>query len=147
MGERTGRALSGDPGGRFFWICLVIGWLVILYGILGLFDTAARTNPEQWIRWFLGSLVVHDFVLAPLTIAAGALLVKRVHGPHRGPLQAGLILTAIVVLTVWPLLRGYGLRDDNPSALPNNYLAGLVLVLVVVWSAVVVVVARSRKRS
>jgi hypothetical protein len=77
-----------------------------------------------------------------LTIATGALLVKRIRGPIRGPLQAGLIVTAIVVLTVWPLLRGYGLRDDNPSALPNNYLAGLVIVLVIVWSVVTVVAVR-----
>jgi hypothetical protein len=147
MGEQADRALGRVPRGRVFWICLGIGWLVILYGILGLFDAAARTNPEQWIRWFIGSLLVHDFVLAPLTITAGALLVRRVRGPLRAPLQAGLIVTAIVVLTVWPLLRGYGLRDDNPSALPNNYLAGLVPVLMVVWSVVVLVAALSRKRS
>jgi hypothetical protein len=126
-------------------MCLILGWLVILYGVWGLFDASQRTNPDQWVRWFLGSLVAHDLVIAPLTFATGAFLVKRVRGSLRGSLQAGLIASAIIVLTVWPLVRGYGLREDNPSALPNNYVAGLMLVLTVVWSGVAILAARSRK--
>jgi hypothetical protein len=43
-------------------------------------------------------------------------------------------------------VRGYGVRADNPSALPKNYLAGLALVLAVVWSAVALIALRSWRR-
>jgi hypothetical protein len=134
------------PTRRTFWICATLGWLVIGYGIWGLIDNANRTNPGQWIRWFAGSLFAHDLVVAPLTFAVGAFLVSRIPRELRGPLQAGLIASAIIVLTAWPLVRGYGLRADNPSALPNNYLAGLAIVLVAVWLAVAVVAVWVRKR-
>jgi hypothetical protein len=134
------------PTRRTFWICATLGWLVIGYGIWGLIDNANRTNPGQWILWFAGSLIAHDLVVAPLTFAVGAFLVSRIPRGLRGPLQAGLIASAIIVLTAWPLVRGYGLRADNPSALPNNYLAGLAIVLVAVWLAVAVVAVWVRKR-
>ncbi|MGH2776177.1 MAG: hypothetical protein ACRDJT_12205 [Actinomycetota bacterium] len=131
---------------RVFWICAVLGWLVIAYGVWGLFDNASRTNPDQWIRWFIGSLVVHDFVIAPVTFIVAIVLVARIPRPARAPFQAGLISSAIVVLTTWPLVRGYGLRSDNPSALPNDYPAGLTMVLIAVWSVVAVVAGRAWKR-
>ncbi len=116
------------------------------YGVWGLFDNAILTNPEQWIRWFIGSLVVHDFVIAPLAFAVGAILVARIPRPLRAPFQAGLIASAVIVLTTWPLVRGYGLRADNPSALPNDYLGGLAMVLIAVWSVVGAVAWRVWKR-
>ncbi|CAN5626856.1 hypothetical protein BH20ACT23_BH20ACT23_01210 [soil metagenome] len=131
---------------RVFWVCTALGWLVILYGVWGLFDNANRTHPEQWIRWFVGSLVVHDFVVAPLTFAVGALVMTRVPRPLRAPLQAGLITSAIIVLTTWPLVRGYGLRSDNPSALPNDYLTGLAMALAAVWSVVAAIAWRAWRR-
>jgi hypothetical protein len=137
---------TSAPNRRSFWVCVALGWLVIGYGVWGLFDNASRTNPDQWVRWFAGSLVVHDFVVAPVTFAVGALVVSRIPHRIRGPFQAGLVVSAIIVLTTWPLVRGFGLRADNPSALPNNYLAGLAIVLVVAWSAVAVVALRSSRR-
>jgi len=119
---------------------------VMGYGVWGLFDNSTRTSPEQWIRWFMGSLVVHDFVIAPLTLAVGAILVARIPHPLRAPFQAGLIASAFIVLTTWPLVRGYGLRSDNPSALPNDYLGGLAMVLIAVWSVVGAVAWRVWKR-
>ena len=116
------------------------------YGVWGLVDNATLTNPEQWIRWFIGSLVIHDFVIAPLTFVVGAFLVARVPRQMRAPFQAGLIVSAVIVLTTWPLVRGYGLRSDNPSALPNDYLGGLAMVLIAVWSVVAAVAWRARKR-
>jgi len=137
---------TSTPNRRSFWICVALGWVVIGYGVWGLLDNASRTNPDQWIRWFTGSLIVHDLVVAPVTFAVGALVVGRIPLRIRAPFQGGLIASAIIVLTTWPLVRGYGLRADNPSALPNNYLAGLALVLAVVWSAVAVIAVRSWRR-
>jgi hypothetical protein len=137
---------TSTPDRRSFWVCVALGWVVIGYGVWGLLDNASRTNPDQWIRWFAGSLIVHDLVVAPLTFVVGALMVGRIPRRYRAPLQGGLIASAIIVLTSWPLMRGYGLRADNPSALPNNYLAGLAFVLAVVWLAVAVIAMRRWRR-
>ena len=137
---------TSTPNRPSFWVCLALGWLVMGYGVWGLLDNASRTNPDQWIRWFTGSLIAHDLVVAPVTFAVGALVVGRIPLRFRPPFQGGLIASAIIVLATWPLVRGYGLRADNPSALPNNYLAGLALVLAVVWSAVAIIAMRSWRR-
>jgi len=137
---------TSTPNRRSFWVCVALGWVVIGYGVWGLLGNATRTNPDQWIRWFAGSLIVHDLVIAPVTFAVGALVVGRIPLRYRAPLQGGLIASAIIVLTTWPLVEGYGLRADNPSALPNNYLAGLALVLAVVWLAVAIIATRSWRR-
>ncbi|MGH2752338.1 MAG: hypothetical protein ACRDK3_15935 [Actinomycetota bacterium] len=122
---------------------MAVGWAIIAYGIAGLLDNAGRTNPGQWIRWFAGALIVHDFIVAPLTFAVGAQLVARLRRPLRAPVQGALIASGIIVLTTWPFLRGYGLRADNPSALPNHYAAGLTLVLTLVWLVAAMVAAKA----
>lgn len=137
--------MSASPSSsrRVFWTCVAVGWAVIAYGIWGLFDNINRTNPEHWIRWFAGVLIVHDFIVAPLTFAVGAHLIARIRRPLLAPIQGALIASGIIVLTTWPLLRGYGLRPDNPSALPNNYAAGLTAVLALVWLVAAVAAARA----
>ena len=138
--------MNGPRSRRIFWSCVAVGWAVMGYGVWGLLDNANRTHPEQWIRWFAGSLIVHDFVIAPLTFGFGVLVVARVPRRIRAPMTAGVIASAIIILTAWPLLRGYGLRSDNPSALPNDYLAGLAMVLVAVWSVVAACAVRAIRR-
>lgn len=118
---------------RVFWSCTAIGLTVLAYGVGGLIVESDRTHPEQWIRWFAGSLIVHDFIVAPLVIAVGSLLVNRVRAPYRAAVQGAAIATGIITLTTWPFLRGYGLRPDNTSVLPNNYTVGLSIVVGAVW--------------
>jgi len=151
MGERADRdvkqAEGAGPGGRTFWICLIAGWAVIAYGIGGLLLNADRTHPEQWIRWVVGALVVHDLIVAPLVFALGAYLVARIPPGARAATQGALFASGVVVLTAWPFLRGYGLLADNPSALPNNYALGLAIVLSLVWAATAVLLTWTWRRN
>lgn len=135
------------PSPRLFWSCAAIGLAVLAYGVAGLLLESERTHPEQWIRWFAGSLIVHDLLLAPLVIAAGSLLVNRVRAPYRAAVQGALIASGIVTLTTWPFLRGYGLRSDNASVLPNNYALGLSIVVAVMWLVAAGVLLGARRRS
>lgn len=124
---------SDAPGGWGFWVGLVVGWATIAYGVGGLLDNATDTRPGDLVRWYVGGALAHDLVAAPLVCGAGWLLGRAVPRVVRAPVAAGLVVTASVVLYTWPLLRGYGLRADNPSALPQNYAAGLAWVLGAVW--------------
>ena len=131
---------------RIFWSSVVIGWATIGFGLFGLFENSERTHPDRWARWFFGALVVHDLVVAPVVIAIGALLARRVPANYRGPIQGALITTGILVLVSFPFVRGYGHRADNPSALPNNYGAGLLALVVLVWVVTGLFLWRARVR-
>jgi hypothetical protein len=120
------------------------GWIVMAFGIWGLFNDSARTHPTEWARWFFGALVVHDFVVAPIVFLVAALLLARIPARWKAPLQCGLIASAIVAATAWPFLRGYGRRPDNSSVLPNNYSVGLLVVIGLIWIAVGAVTALLR---
>jgi hypothetical protein len=146
MGDEAGGAVKGHPfQSRMSRLLLVAGALIIGYGIAGVFIDGARTRPAEWIKWFLGSLVAHDLVLAPLVFAAGVVVARAVPESWRAPVQAGLIISGIVTLSVYPFVRGYGRNPDNPSVLPNDYAEGLAIVLASLW-IVILVVSLLRRR-
>lgn len=103
------------------------------FGIYGLLANAERTNPPVWSLWFLGAAFVHDAILAPVVFLAGRALSRWIRGPARAHVQGAMIASALVALTAYPFVRGYGRRDDNLSVLPNNYAHGLAGVLVAIW--------------
>jgi hypothetical protein len=120
------------------------GWIVMAFGLWGLFHDSARTHPSEWARWFFGALFVHDFIVAPAVFLAAALVVARIPARGKAPLQCGLIASGIVGVTAWPFVRGYGRRPDNSSVLPNNYAAGLLIVIGLIWVTVGVAIAWRR---
>lgn len=149
MGEQVSCSVS-EPriaSPKIFWPSIAVGWATIGFGVFGLFENSARTHPDQWVRWFLGALVVHDLVVAPAVFAIGVLLARRVPESYRGPIQGALIITGILVLVSFPFVRGYGQRADNPSALPNDYGTGLLVLVAVVWLVTSLFLWRARLKS
>lgn len=110
---------------------------------LVLFVVAARyaavrsldVRPGLWVRWLLTAAILHDVVVAPLVIVVGWLVVRYAPPPVKAPLQAGLILTAVLVAMAWPALRDYGSIPSNPTYLPRDYATGLAATLGLVWAA------------
>lgn len=130
--------MSGPSGeterrGWPFWAAAVAGWGLVAVGLLSLFGNTKESRPSDLARWFTGSAVLHDGLVAPLVCAVGLGLARIVPRPARGPVVSGLVITATTALFAWPFLRQYGDRPDNPSALPLNYATGLAWVLAVVW--------------
>lgn len=119
--------------------------LRIAAGVAGIamFVVAARyaairsidVRPVLWVRWWVTAAVVHDVVVAPLSIAVGWLVVRFAPRAMKAPVQAGLVLSAILVAVSWPALRGYGRIPSNPTYLPRQYGTALALWLLVVWVA------------
>jgi hypothetical protein len=68
------------------------------------------------------------------------LVLTRVPARVRGALAGALALSAIVVAFSIPLVRAYGRHELNSSTLPHDYLANVVVVLVVIWSIGIAVV-------
>ncbi len=118
-----------------FWGGMVLGWAIMGFGLAGLLGDAEDTHPGDLVRWFVGGALAHDALLAPLVCAGGWLLARSVPRAVRAPVAGGLVVSAAVVLYAWPFVRGYGLRPDNPSALPLDYATGVAVVLAAVWLA------------
>jgi hypothetical protein len=121
-----------------WWAGLTVGGAVGLFGLAGLLADAAKTMPVVWLKWLVGLLLVHDFVLAPLVNLAGRRLRDRAPEAWRWPLQLGLVTSGVLVLASIPVLVGVGRRTQpgNASVLPGDYPLALAGVLAVVWLGV-----------
>jgi hypothetical protein len=117
---------------------LSVGGAVGLFGLAGLLVDAAKTMPLVWLKWLVGLLLVHDFVLAPLVNLTGRRLRDRASESWRWPLQLGLVTSGVLVVASVPVLVGIGRRTQpgNASVLPGNYPLALAGVLTVVWLGV-----------
>jgi hypothetical protein len=129
--------MSPPRYGRPFWIALVIGVAVMAYGAAGLVgDTGVRASVDVG-AWLVGADVAHDFVLAPFACVIGAVVARALPRWCRVPVQAALLTSGVLLIVVFPALRGFG-RDqvpDNPSIDPLNYTTATLTALAVVWSA------------
>jgi hypothetical protein len=155
MGLPADRHLTGPghPGadetarGGLFWAALIVGWAAIAYGIAGGLDNARDTHPTEIVRWFLGAAVIHDGLIAPAVLLVGFAVGRLLPGPIRGPVQGGLIATAVLMLFALPLVRGYGVRPDNPTVVFRDYGPALLAVLAAVWVVTTAVAVLSYHRS
>jgi hypothetical protein len=145
-------ASAPEPlAGWRWWGGLAAGTAIGLFGLAGLLADAAKTMPLVWLRWLVGLLLVHDFVVAPLVHLAGRRLRDRAPAAWRWPVQLGLVTSGVLVLASVPVLYGVGRATQpcNFSALPGNYPRALAGVLLAVWLGVLTIgllSARSRTR-
>ena len=103
---------------------IVVGLACTTVGVAAAFETS---KPTVLLRWVVGLTLAHDLVLAPVVLLTGVLV-------HRRPwLAGGLLVSGVVALVAFPLVRGYGRRPGDPSALPRDYDRGLLLTLAAVW--------------
>lgn len=122
------------PVGPRFWVSAAVGWAVIGWGVYGIFSNRLDTRPANLAKFVVGGALLHDLLVAPLVILAGVLIARAVPARARGTVQAALIVSGVVALFAWPLVRAYGLAANNPTSLPHNYGLNLLIVLGVVWA-------------
>jgi hypothetical protein len=94
-------------------------WLLLQEDLSDLVDTAI---------WLAGGIVLHDFVLVPLTLLLGVVLVRLLPANRRAPVAGGLVVLGTVTLMAVPVLGGWGANADNPTILDRNYPAGWLVV-------------------
>jgi hypothetical protein len=121
--------------GRLFWAGTALGWCLILYGLRGVFHHSLDTRPAQLARFWIGGALAHDLLLAPMVLALGVGLARTVPRTWRTTAQRTLIICGPLVLFAYPEVRGYGHGLRNPTSLPHNYTANLLLVIAAVVAA------------
>ncbi len=98
-------------------------------------------GPERWqsqVAWFLGGVVAHDAVIAPLVVLLGVGASRILPSRYRSSVAVGFIVWVTVTAAVANVLLPVGGRTDNPSLMNRPYalawlaFTGVVLVLVIV---------------
>ncbi|MFD0534142.1 hypothetical protein ACFQY7_10610 [Actinomadura luteofluorescens] len=113
------------------------GLALIGLGLRGIVDEVPLAG---WAKWFAGAAVLHDAVLVPAVLAAGA-LTGLVPAGQRRVARAALVIGACVTAVAIPVVLGYGRRPDEPSRLPLPYGRNLAIVLGVIAAAAACVMA------
>ena len=106
-------------------------WLLLQEDLADLVDTAV---------WLAGGVVLHDFVLVPVTLLLGLALIRLLPSNLRAPVAGGLVVLGTVTLMAVPVLGGWGANADNPTILDRNYTAGWLFVAGVTILAVVLTI-------
>lgn len=134
------------PSGKAFWICAASGWGIIIFGLLGVFAEANRTNPAQFGLWFVGSAIAHDALVAPAAFVTAIIVGKVVPATVRPVVQMGLIVAGSVAIVSLPFVLGLGGQAGNSSALPRNYLGGLLTIQAMVAGITILAALRRSKK-
>jgi hypothetical protein len=119
--------------GPSFWVCVCVGWAAIAFGLWSLLSRPEATHPPAVAAWLVGLALAHDLVLAPAVLLVAWLLRRVAPRIALGLVLGALAISAIVALYAFPLVQRYGAQPDNPSFLPRDVGAGLLLVIAVVW--------------
>jgi hypothetical protein len=141
------RPVASAAGPWWRWLFVVPGLAAVAWGVSGLLRSSAEVPLASWSIWFVGSALLHDLVIAPVVVLAGALLARLLPRDARGPVVVALVIAG-------PLLLIGGLFALNPGGstepgfLPLPYARNLLLisgaVLAVAAAVAGIRVARAR---
>jgi hypothetical protein len=131
---------SRTHAGGLFWTSAAAGWALIGYGVRGLLQHHIDTRPSNLATFAVAGALFHDLIFAPTVLVLGVVVARVVPRRTRAVVQGALIVSGCLALFSYPLVRDYARVLHNPSSLPHNYTANLVLALGTVWAAATVVV-------
>lgn len=95
--------------------------------------------------WLAGGILLHDAVLAPVTVGLGFLAARLLPGHFRAVAGVTFLLWATLTVTFFPVLSGQGGKAGNDTILGRPYfLSWVVLTLIL---AAIAAVAGLRRRA
>ena len=114
---------------------VVLGAVGVAAAAYGVVLLLGQDGPDllDSLLWVAGGVVVHDAVVAPLTVLATLALRRLLPARAWTAVTVGLVVLLTVTATAVPVLGRFGAREDNPTLLDRDYTGGwLVLALLVV---------------
>jgi hypothetical protein len=126
----------------------LVGGLGIGAGVYGgiLLLDRGLDNLRAAAVWLVGGVVLHDGVLAPLTIAVCFVVARAWRGSLPAPVVVGAIVLGTVTLAAVPVLGRFGARPDNPTLLDRDYVLGWLGLVTLTIVVVVATTLRGRTR-
>jgi hypothetical protein len=97
--------------------------------------------------WLAGGVVLHDFVLVPLTLAVCWLGARVLPPGRRAAVTVGLVVLGTLTLLAVPVLGGWGANRDNPTILGRDYSTGWLVVATLTSAGVLASALLTGRRS
>lgn len=116
-------------GSRELAARVLVGGLGLLGLAYGLWLLVGVRDLTSAVVWLAGGVVLHDLVLAPLTVLAGVAVARLLPAVLVGPLSRAAIVLGPLTLLAIPVLGRFGARADNPTLLDRGYVGGWLLVV------------------
>ncbi len=136
-----------EHGGPRFWVALAVGGGVMGWGVWLFLDaTSSGAARRSFATWLVGADLAHDLVVAPVVALAAWALARVVPDRWWPPVQAGVVISAFVLLLAALPLAGTADATGNPTIQPLDYPTSTLTALALVWVAVGAWVVGSRLR-
>jgi hypothetical protein len=95
--------------------------------------------------WLAAGVVLHDFVLVPLTLGVSWLGLRVLPGGSRAAASAGLVVLGTLTVLAVPVLGRWGANTDNTTILDRHYgLGWLAVTGLTIMGVLLVLVAKRR---
>jgi len=130
--------MSEEPGGlmssttRLRVLFGVAGALLLAYGLKILIPLLGRNHPVSLAKWLIATVVIHDGVLVPATMALGWLLTVAIRPRARRYVQGFLISSALVTAVTLPMIHRRGRSAPGLALLQQDYALHLFWVIVAI---------------
>lgn len=127
----------------------VLGAVGVGFGLWGVWLMRDFTGEQLTSTgvWLAGGILVHDAVLAPLTVGLGVLASRLLPGHFRAATSVAFLLWATLTVVFLPVLSGQGGKPDNETILNRPYLASWLVLTGVLAGASVIAALRRRARA
>jgi len=128
------------------------GLLIVLgvgSGLWGLWLMRDFTSDQltSTVTWLVGGLLLHDAVLAPVTVVLGVAAARLLPGHFRAVVGVAFLLWATATVVFIPVLSGQGGKPDNTTILHRPYLLSWLVLTGLLVGAVVIAARRRRPRT
>jgi hypothetical protein len=132
------------------WTRGALGAVGIALGLYGAWLLLSRDHDilgfDGVVAWLVAGVVLHDGVLAVVTIVLAAVALRLAPVAARAPIVVGFVVLGPLTLLAVPVLGRFGARSDNPTLLDRDYTAGwLVLAGLTALAVLVAALVRSRR--
>ena len=125
-------------------LLVVAGCLMVIHAARGVYAGLGGQDLYHYLRYFVVAWLVNDLIFVPVVIGLGFVATRWLPLWAKPFAQGALFVALAVVVVAYPLLTGHGKAPDNPSALPRDYWAGLLVTLALVGAAATALALRAR---
>lgn len=132
---------------RLRFLLGIAGVAVGLYGLWSMRDFDFDQIRSLGL-WLAGGVVLHDAVLAPLTVLLGLVASRLLPGHSQKHVAVAFVLWGTLTIVVLAVLSGMGGKPDNATLLDRDYRLSWLLGTAALAAIVLVISAvRARRRA
>src|SRR5690606_23638141 len=118
--DQVGQADRGQGMRAARGLLVVVGLGFGVWGVWLMRDFSASQGVSLAI-WLVGGVVLHDALLAPITVGTGVLAAKSLPSHVRAVAAVAFVIWGTVTITVANVLLGVGGKADNETLLGRPY--------------------------